>query len=163
MTVTQTKLDKDALTMTITAEFDAPVAAVWQMWANPRLLERWWGPPTYPATMTEHDLSPGGTVTYFMTSPEGEKHHGWWRVRSVEAPEGLSFEDGFGDAAGRPNLDMPVTTTTVHFDAQASRRTRMVIMTTFASLANMEQVIAMGMEEGMSLALGQIDALLAKA
>ena len=38
------------LTLTITAEFNAPVTRVWELWENPRLLERWWGPPTYPAT-----------------------------------------------------------------------------------------------------------------
>ena len=48
-----------ALTMTITAEFDAPIERVWQLWADPRQLERWWGPPTYPATVVDHDLSPG--------------------------------------------------------------------------------------------------------
>ena len=60
MTVTNVHKDPDARTMTITAEFDAPVERVWQMWADPRQLERWWGPPTYPATFVDHDLSPGG-------------------------------------------------------------------------------------------------------
>ena len=56
MTVTNVEKNKDNLTMTITAEFDAPVERVWQLWENPRLLERWWGPPTYPATFTEFQL-----------------------------------------------------------------------------------------------------------
>ena len=73
MTVTSVHKDPEALTMTITAEFDAPVEQVWQMWADPRQLERWWGPPTYPATVVDHDLTPGGRVTYFMTGPEGDK------------------------------------------------------------------------------------------
>ena len=42
---------------------------VWQLWADPRQLERWWGPPTYPATFTQHDLAPGGHVEYHMTGP----------------------------------------------------------------------------------------------
>ncbi len=70
MSVTRVDKDPNALTMTITAAFDAPVGAVWQMWENPRRLERWWGPPTYPATVVDHDLIPGGRVTYFMTGPE---------------------------------------------------------------------------------------------
>ena len=51
MSVTSVQKDTDNLTMTITAEFDAPVDRVWQLWENPRQLERWWGPPTYPATV----------------------------------------------------------------------------------------------------------------
>ena len=55
MTVTAVRKDPAALTMTLTAEFDASPERVWQLWADPRQLERWWGPPTYPATFTAHD------------------------------------------------------------------------------------------------------------
>jgi hypothetical protein len=71
MTVTDVRKDPAALTMTVASEWDAPIARVWQLWADPRKLERWWGPPTYPATVVEHDLRPGGKVSYFMTSPRG--------------------------------------------------------------------------------------------
>jgi uncharacterized protein YndB with AHSA1/START domain len=57
MTVTAVRKDSEKLTMTLEAEFDASVDRVWQLWADPRQLERWWGPPTYPATFTEHDLA----------------------------------------------------------------------------------------------------------
>ena len=70
MTVISVVKDADARTMTITARFDAPIGRVWQVWSDPRQLERWWGPPRYPATVTEHDLAPGGTVAYAMTGPE---------------------------------------------------------------------------------------------
>ena len=86
MTVTTITKDPEAATMTVTAEFDAPVERVWQLWADPRQLERWWGPPTYPATVVDHDLSAGGRVAYFMTGPEGEQHHGWWRVVAADPP-----------------------------------------------------------------------------
>ena len=43
MPVTDVKKDLDALTMTVTAEFDAGAERVWEMWSDPRLLERWWG------------------------------------------------------------------------------------------------------------------------
>ncbi len=160
MTVKHVHKDAEALTMTITAEFSAPVDRVWQVWDNPRLLERWWGPPTHPATMVDHDLAPGGRVHYFMTGPDGEKYHGWWRIVSVDAPKRLEFEDGFADDTGAPNPDLPVTTTRVTLDEQPGGVTRMSIESEFASREAMEQVISMGAEEGMTLALGQIDALL---
>ncbi len=70
MTVTAVRKDLDALTMTLDAEFDASPERVWQLWADPRQLERWWGPPNYPATFTTHDLAPGSHVAYHMTTPE---------------------------------------------------------------------------------------------
>jgi uncharacterized protein YndB with AHSA1/START domain len=160
MTVTNIHKDPEALTMTVTSEFGAPVDRVWQMWANPRLLERWWGPPMYPATVVRHDLTPGGSVDYFMTSPQGDRHGGWWRVAAVDAPRHLEFTDGFADEAGQPNPDMPVTTTSVDLVEQADGTTRMSIETRFPSHEAMERLLAMGIEEGLTAAVGQIDGLL---
>jgi uncharacterized protein YndB with AHSA1/START domain len=161
MTVTAVRKDLDAHTMTIAAQFRAPIELVWQMWADPRKLERWWGPPVYPATFVEHDIAPGGRVTYYMTGPEGDRHHGWWRVIAAEAPHALEFEDGFADEAGNHNTEMPTTMARVTLRSEPDGTTTMEIASTFASRENMESLIEMGMEEGLSLAVGQIDGLLA--
>ncbi|OFW66450.1 MAG: polyketide cyclase [Actinobacteria bacterium RBG_16_68_21] len=163
MTVISIDKDPGAMTMTIVAEFDAPARRVWEVWANPRQLEKWWGPPTYPATVVDHDLSPGGKVGYFMTGPEGDRHRGWWRILMVDGPHRLEFEDGFADEAGTPDPAMPTTTARVSLSEQPGGGTRMTIETTFPSLEAMEQLIAMGMEEGIGLAVGQIDGLLRAA
>ena len=110
MSVTSVEKDFDRLTLVVVADFDASPERVWQLWADPRKLERWWGPPSYPATVQQYDLTPGGDVSYFMTGPEGEKYHGWWRVTSVNPPKSLEFRDGFADQDGNPAADMPTTT-----------------------------------------------------
>ena len=160
MTTTTVDHDIDTLSLTLTADFAAPPERVWQLWADPRQLERWWGPPTYPATVEAHDLTPGGQVTYFMTSPEGERYHGWWRIQSVDPHTSLEFADGFADQDGTPNPDMPVTTTRVQLVGHEGG-TRMEIHSTFETKEQMEQLLAMGMDEGLREAVGQIDALLA--
>jgi uncharacterized protein YndB with AHSA1/START domain len=160
MPVTDVTKDLDALTMTITAEFDAGAERVWEMWSNPRQLERWWGPPNYPATFVDHDFSPGGRATYFMTTPEGQKYHGWWRFEEVETPNRLRFEDGFADDEGEPNPELPTGIVTVAI-AEADGTTTMSIESRNGSREEMEQVLEMGVEQGMVEALGQIDALLA--
>ena len=160
MTVTRVDKDPKALTMTITSRFTAPIERVWQMWNDPRQLERWWGPPMYPATVVDHDLTPGGTVAYFMTGPQGDQPRGWWRIAAVDAPHRLEFEDGFSDDTGKPNPDMPTMKISVTLDEPAGGGTQMTIATTFQSLEAMEQILAMGAEEGMRSALEQIDALL---
>jgi uncharacterized protein YndB with AHSA1/START domain len=160
MTVTSIEKDTATLTMVVTAEFGAPVERVWQLWADPRQLERWWGPPTYPATVVDHDLAPGGSVTYFMTGPDGDKYRGWWRVVAVDAPRSLEVQDGFADDTGAPNPDMPSTTMRVVLHEQGAG-TRVVITSTFPSVEAMQQLIEMGMEEGLRAAMGQIDEILA--
>ena len=76
MTVLDVRRDPEALTITVTAEFAAPRDRVWQLYADPRQLERWWGPPEWPATFERHEIVPGGVATYYMTGPDGEKAPG---------------------------------------------------------------------------------------
>jgi uncharacterized protein YndB with AHSA1/START domain len=163
MTVTDVHKDPTALTMTVASEWEAPIDRVWQLWADPRKLERWWGPPTYPATVVEHELRPGGKVSYFMTSPEGDQMHGWWKVAAVEEPHRLDLEDGFADSEGKPNDAMPTMQFTVTLTEMPSGVTRMVIETRFPSREAMDQMTEMGMEEGLSAAMSQIDGILATA
>ena len=159
MTVTRTEKDTEALTLTLIADFAAPVDAVWELWADPRKLERWWGPPTYPATFVEHDLTPGSLVRYFMTGPDGDRHHGWWRITSVDPPRELTMQDGFGDAEGQPVADGPVGQLRMRlFEHEGG--TRMELFDQFPSLEQMEEMLKMGMEEGLRQAVGQMDALL---
>lgn len=160
MPVTDAKHDADARTLTITAEFAAPAQRIWQIYADPRQLEKVWGPPTYPATVVDHDFVPGGRVNYFMTSPEGEKFAGYWKITAVDEPSSFSFEDGFADVDFTPNPDMPVSANIYSF-FEHDGRTRAMYVSTFKSAADLQKVLDMGVIEGASLALGQIDELVA--
>lgn len=161
MTVVETQKDPQALTLTIKAEFTATPDKVWEVWSDPRKLERWWGPPTWPATFTSHDFVPGGRAQYYMTGPEGEKAHGWWEFVTVDAPTSLEFDDGFADQSGTPQDDGLVTRAVVRLEGTFPG-TLMTITSRFPSAQAMEQLVSMGMEEGIVGALGQVDAILAE-
>ena len=162
MTLTETRKDTEALTLTVDSEFDASAQRVWQLWSDPRQLERWWGPPSYPATVDSHDLRPGGRVAYHMTGPSGDQPRGYWDVLETDPPQSLAFRNGFANADGSPNSDMPTNMMRVLIERTGDERTRMSIETTFPSREAMEQLMAMGMEEGLNEAVGQIDAILAE-
>jgi uncharacterized protein YndB with AHSA1/START domain len=162
MTVTAVRKDPEALTMTLTAEFDASPERVWELWADPRQLERWWGPPTYPATFTAHDLAPGSHVDYYMTGPTGDQPHGFWDILEADPPRRLVFLDGFAHEDGTPNDDFPRNEGRVTIEPIDAGRTRMSIDFHYSSTAAMERYLAMGMEEGLTQAAGQIDAILAE-
>ena len=163
MTVVSVDRDFDELTLVLVAEFDAPVERVWQLWADPRQLERWWGPPGYPATFTKHDLAPGSHVEYYMTTPEGETPRGYWDIVEAEPPRYLNIQDGFANEDGTNNEEMPGPGgMNVTIEPVGDGRTRMTIESIFPDTATMEQLLAMGQEEGMTEAVGQIDAILAE-
>jgi len=159
MSVLSSDKDQQKLTLTFVAEFDASPQRVWQVWQDPRQLERWWGPPSWPATFERHDLVVGGQSRYHMTGPEGQKAPGWWTITAVDAPHRLEFEDGFSGDDGEPLPDGDTMHLVVTIEP-VGERTRMTIVTDFTSPDSMQRLLDMGMEEGMRQALGQLDAVL---
>jgi uncharacterized protein YndB with AHSA1/START domain len=158
MTVTAAHKDPHSRRFTLEAEFDASPERVWQLWADPRQLESWWGPPEYPATVDGHDLRPGGRIEYHLTGPEGDHHRGFWEVDEVQPPRRLVFRDGFANEDGTPNTELPMTTARVTIEDIGSGRTRMTIETEFPTVEAMEQLTV---DEGLTQAVSQIDAILA--
>jgi uncharacterized protein YndB with AHSA1/START domain len=162
MTVTAVRKDPEGLTMTLDAEFEASPERVWQLWADPRQLERWWGPPGYPATFTAHDFRVGGRSEYYMTGPEGRvTPTGYWEIIELDPPRSMRIEDGFADD-GTPNELPGPGGMNVTIEPIGEGRTRMSIENIFPDTAAMEQLLAMGQEEGLTEAVGQIDAILAQ-
>ncbi len=160
MTVTRVDKDFDTLTLTLIAEFDSPVESVWELWADPRKLERWWGPPNCPATVEEHELAPGGSVRYSMALPDGGTSRGWWRITSIDPPRSLAFTDGWSDADGTPNAELPTNEVQVRL-TERDGGTRMEMRSVFASKEHMDQVLRMGAAESLQESVGQMDAILA--
>ena len=162
MPVTDITKDIDQRTIVINAEFAAPVERVWAIYADPRRLEQIWGPPTYPATFVEHELTPGTTSRYYMTSPNGERFGGWWRILEVDEPRSFAIDDGFADADLNPVESMPVSHSVFAF-APIDGGTRATYTSVYDTAEGLQQVLEMGVEEGATLAINQIDDLLAAA
>ncbi|WP_241384002.1 SRPBCC family protein [Rhodococcus sp. CH91] len=160
MPVTDVRHDPDKLTLTITAEFAAPVERIWQIYTDPRQLEKIWGPPDCPATMVDHDLKPGARTTYYMTGPGGEKFAGYWDITAVEEPTRFSFLDGFAEADFTPKPELPVSENVYTF-AEHEGGTRATYVGTYQSADALQQVLDMGVVEGASSAINQIDELVA--
>ena len=165
MPVTCVTKDAASLTMTVIAEFDAPVRRLWDAYLDPRQLERFWGPPTYPALFTRHDGCVGGRSEYTMTSPDGEVFRDYWEwvavddLKSFEVRDAVAIPDGSTHAAA-PGPGDGIGRMVFAFEA-TSDGSRVTTTTYFDSVAGMERMLTMGMEQGMTAAMGQMDAVLA--
>jgi uncharacterized protein YndB with AHSA1/START domain len=160
MPITSVTQDPAALTMTVVADFPVGLQRLWDAYADPRQLERFWGPPTYPAKFTRHDMFPGGRSQYAMTGPEGDISAGYWEYLAVTPLASFEVTDGFANPDGSPNEEMPSMRMVFTFEATPTG-SRVSTTTYFNSLAELEQLIGMGMEDGMRAAMGQMDAVLA--
>jgi len=160
MPVTSVEKDLDQLTITIVADFTAPLRRLWDAYTDPRQLERFWGPPTYPATFIRHDAVTGGRSLYSMTGPEGDTHYGCWDWTAADAPRSFEVIDRFSDAAGVPNPDLPATRMDFAFE-ETNGGSRLSTTSHFDSIEQMQQLLEMGMLEGTREAMAQIDQVLA--
>ena len=160
MPVTSVVRDTDALTLTVVADFSATVERLWEAYVDPRQLERFWGPPTWPAIFTRHDAAPGGRSAYTMTGPDGESSSGYWEWLAVEPFANFEVLDGFAATDGEPNPEMPSMRMAFAFEP-TPEGSRVTTTTYFNSVAELEQLLEMGMEQGMSEAMSQMDEVLA--
>lgn len=159
MPVTDVTTDPQNLTMTLTADFAAPVERVFTAFTDPSQLERFWGPPGWPATFTEFDRTVGGHARYHMTSPKGEKSAGAWEFLAIDEPSGFEVIDRFVGDDGQPIEGFPAMRMTFSFEPTADG-TRMTNVSFFDSAEALEQVVAMGAVEGSTMAMNQLDAVL---
>jgi uncharacterized protein YndB with AHSA1/START domain len=159
MPITSIDANAEALTLTVAGEYPVPVERLWDAYAAPRQLEKFWGPETWPATFTRHDMAVGGSSRYYMTGPDGSKSHGWWRFIAVEPHRRLEVEDGFAHEDGRPDEGMPTMRMVVTFESMETG-SRFTSVTRFPDLEAMERLAQMGMVEGLRSALGQLDGVL---
>lgn len=160
MPITTVSSDPKALTLTVVADYPVTVERLWEAYADPRQLERFWGPVEWPATFTRHDMAVGGESHYYMSGPAGERAHGWFRFLTVEPQRSFEVEDGFAHEDGRRNTEMPTMRMVFNFEKTKSG-SRFTSVTHFPSVEAMEQLVQMGMMEGMRSAMSQIDAVLA--
>jgi uncharacterized protein YndB with AHSA1/START domain len=156
MTVISTRKDDENLTLTVVADFNATPVHVWETWEDPRKLERWWGPPTFPATFTRHDFFAGGESRYLMTGPDGETSRGWWRTEAIDRPLRLHFVNGLAGEDGEPVRDVEPMIGIMTLE-ESEGTTRMTVVTHFVDLEQMEVMLGVGMQDGMTEAIGQID------
>ncbi len=160
MPITEVVSNSQDLTLKVVADYPVPVERLWDAYADPRQLERFWGPEQWPATFTRHDMAVGGMSHYHMTGPDGTISRGWFRFLAIEPGRRIEVEDGFSEEGGAPNIAMPTMRMVFSFEPTPTG-SRFISVTTFPSLAAMEQLVQMGMMEGMRSAMGQIDAVLA--
>jgi uncharacterized protein YndB with AHSA1/START domain len=94
-----------------------------------------------------------------MTGPAGEKPRGWWRIDAIERLRYLVFANGLAGDDGEPAPDMEPMAQHVTFEV-VDGGTQMTAVTHFVDVEQMQILVGMGMQEGLTAAIGQIDEVL---
>jgi uncharacterized protein YndB with AHSA1/START domain len=166
----KTKVTKDFETNTLTIEraFNAPRERVWQAYADPAQFTQWWGPEGWETTVKELDLAPGGRNHYCMKCVD-ENQGEWFNQESwgmmvfedVNEPASFTYKDYFSDAEGTLNKEMPTMTITMDF-VEEDGKTKVISRGVVESKEQLEQLVNMGMIEGITSTMDKLEAFLAK-
>ncbi|MES2893503.1 MAG: SRPBCC domain-containing protein [Bacteroidota bacterium] len=152
-------VDKEAKKLRVIREFAAPVKNVWAAWTESDLLDQWWAPKPWKTETKSMDFRVGGTWVYAMVGPEGEKH--WCKndFTSITPLKDFSGRDAFCDEAGNITESLPQSNWANEFSETADS-TIVNIEVSYDELSDLEKILEMGMQQGLTAALENLDALL---
>lgn len=142
--------------------FDAPRELVFHAFSACERVARWWGPTGWTLPVCQMDFRPSGVWLYCMRGPAGEESCGKAVYREIVAPERIVYTDAFADAEGNVLDGMPEMLITLTF-AEHDGKTKLTNRAQFASVADLERTLAMGMVEGLTQTLDRLEAYLALA
>jgi uncharacterized protein YndB with AHSA1/START domain len=152
-------VDKENKTIAVKREFAAERALVWDAYTKSELLDQWWAPKPWKARTKTMDFREGGSWHYAMVGPEGEEHWAVAKYKNIRPRMSFTALDGFADAEGVVNQEMPQSTWNVTF-TDKGESTLVENLITYDDLAQLEMTIQMGFKEGLTAAMEGLDELL---
>lgn len=148
-------------TLRVERLFDVAPERVWQAHTQSELLGEWWAPQPWKAVTVSMDFREGGKWLYYMLGPEGERHYCTQTYETIEPGISFTGEDYFCDENGVKKEDMPVSHWTMQLVPQENG-TQMITTVHYVRADDLRKAIEMGMEEGYTMGLNQLEALLNK-
>jgi uncharacterized protein YndB with AHSA1/START domain len=89
----------------------APPERLFELWTDPELLARWFGPDGYDIPSYALDVRPGGKWRTTMRSPEGKLHTVSGVYRVIDKPRRLIFTWAWDQDDGSRGHETEVTVT----------------------------------------------------
>ena len=154
----QTQITKDLPNkkITVTREFAALPKEVWSAWTESELLDQWWAPKPWRAETKTLDFREGGVWLYAMVGPDNSKL--WARVdfHKIDVHKSFQATDFFCNEHGIKNSDLP----TMHWKNEfhpTETGTRVIVEILFTSESDIQKILEMGFEAGLTDALGNLE------
>ena len=149
----------DNNTITIKREFAAKRQLVWDCYTKSELLDQWFAPKPFSTKTKSMDFREGGHWHYAMVDPQGTEYWGYTQYQTIRPIENYTSTDSFSDESGKLNPDLPSSDWDVTF-IDYRDNTLVHVVVTYHSREEIEKVMQMGMQAGMTSTLERLDELL---
>ena len=156
--INKTQIVKDfkEKSVLISREFKAPLADVWRAYTESKFLDQWWGPAPWHAETKSMDFMVGGFWLYAMVSPQGDKHWGIMNYVTIDHNKSFKLVDAFCDENGNINKELPVSNGCIEFSV-TQNGTRVDFKTIYPTESDLQTIVKMGFEQGISICLDQLE------
>jgi uncharacterized protein YndB with AHSA1/START domain len=153
-------VDKESNQLTLRREFLADRQLVWDCYTKSELLDKWFSPKPMTTKTKTMDFREGGHWHYAMIDTNGTEYWGYTEYLTIQPIDFYTSLDAFSNEQGEVNKDLPRAEWRVSF-LDKSENTLVETIVQYNSLSDLEAVIQMGMEQGMTMTLEKLDELLA--
>lgn len=142
----------------VTRVFNAPLEMVWQLWVNPEMVKRWWGPKHFTSPVAKMDFREGGKSLVSMLAPAewgGVEHFSIWEyikiipmetiefIQNLATPEGIKISPV---EVGMP-ADFPTDIKTVVLFKQLETNKIEMTVTEYADMGATSHFAQIGLEQ----------------
>ena len=145
--------------VTLVRIFDAPRALVFEVWTQPKHLEKWWGPHGFTTPLVVSDARAGGTIRIHMQGPDGTIYPMAGTYNEVIAPERVVYTSAVLGEDGQALFEIR---NTAKFEDE-NGKTKLTIHAVVVKATSAAEQYLEGMEEGWSQSLERLAAYLPKA
>ena len=153
-------INKDTYTVIVKRDFAAGQDLVWDAFTKPEILDQWWAPKPWMSETKYMDFKVGGRRLYAMLGPEGEEHWSIMDFTAITPKANFKYLDAFCDENENLSNEMPRSEWNLDFEGDRIKTT-VTIEIRHKSLSDLEMIISMGFKEGFTMALGNLDEVLA--
>lgn len=142
--------------LTITREFEAPIALLFKAYTDAELVKQWLGPRGYEMVVETFDAHTGGRYRYIHTDGKGEAYAFRGIFHEVAAPETIIQTFEYEGAKGHVSLE------TATFESLPGNRSRVTSLSVFQSIADLDMMLRSDMERGVKEGFERLDELFEK-
>lgn len=164
MTATSTQ-QKDT-DIVITREFAAPRQLVWDVFTQPKHIEKWFGPKGFDTRVDKLEFKVGGRAVYVMIGPDGVEYPSSGTYKEITPIEKIvttdEFGEGFDEIEAMKEIDLPQGMITTYLFDDLGERTKLTLITSHPTIEDKKKHEAMGVVDGWNSSLDKAEEYLAE-
>jgi uncharacterized protein YndB with AHSA1/START domain len=155
MTKTEFVIEPGKQELRVTRVFDAPRKLVFQAFTNPQHISQWWGPRNLTTLVDKMDVKAGGVWRFINRDQQGNEFAFYGVYHAIVSPERIVQTFEYEGTPGHVMLETDL------FEALPDSKTRFTATSVFQSVADRDEMVSAGMQEGSTQTWDRFDELLA--